>query len=478
MVVCGACRSTITKDADAARATGHMAAVVEDGSLVQIGTRGRKGVRTFNVVGRLRMQYDEGEWNEWYVLFDDGTDGWLSDASGQYAVMPRNDDPRLMAPLPAYDELQVGQAIKINGQLLTVSDRRESRCIGGEGELPIDAADGWDSRAADLRGGNAFATIDYSDAQPVIYSGSATERTEFTPGTLRRKEDIEAATGRYRGKTVPLDCPNCGGAITIVAAMATQVVCPSCSSLLDCSGDRTEIIEANKRVALFKTTVPLGTKGRIDGAEYQVIGIMRCEVPHDSSEPKWTEYLLLNPERGYLWLVETEDGWSKVKVCDEWPTKITDASVVYNGRGWPKQYEYGAKVEAVFGAFNWRVRKGDTVNVTDYQGPNRTLTREQSPEEITFSLAEPMHVSTIASGFKMPELAANAKSRAFASSMRASEKDELSDADHFSPLSVATYATIILFVVSASLTWGAIVLGLIAVWTPLLIMWNSGGDDL
>ncbi|WZB64528.1 hypothetical protein WJ970_28860 [Achromobacter xylosoxidans] len=35
------------------------------------------------------MRYDDGFWNEWYLWFEDGSDGWLSDASGQYAVTRR-----------------------------------------------------------------------------------------------------------------------------------------------------------------------------------------------------------------------------------------------------------------------------------------------------------------------------------------------------------------------------------------------------
>ncbi|WP_161786950.1 DUF4178 domain-containing protein [Noviluteimonas dokdonensis] len=471
MVVCAACRSTITKDADAARATGHMAAVIEDASPVQLRTRGSNGARKFTVVGRLRMAYGEGAWNEWYIAFDDGTDGWLSDASGQYAVLRRLPDSELKAPLPAYAKLSVGEPVQIGETWFLVSDRRESRCIGGEGELPVNAADGWTAHAADCRKGNAFATIDYSDGAPVAYVGMSANRTDLDKTTLRSNEDVAETTGRYRGNIMPLDCPNCGGAITIVAAMATQVVCPSCSSLLDCSGERTEIIEAHKRSATFKSTLPLGALGKFE-VDYRIIGIMRCDVPRDMTEPAWTEYLLFNPERGYLWLVETEEGWSRVTVSDEWPTSVTDNHVVFRGKPWPKLYEYGSKVTAVFGAFNWRVRKGDTSNVTDFRGTRETLTREQTAEEVTWSVAQPLHITKLATAFRMPELAAALQAKAIASAKRSpfSSDDDDSD-DQFNPLSIAAYASMALFVFSEALTWAAIFFGVIAVWAPLLILW-------
>jgi ribosomal protein S27E len=468
MVVCAACRSTITKDADAARVTGHLSAVVEDSSAVRIGTRGRNGPRKFTVVGRLRMQYPDGAWNEWYLLFDDGTDGWLSDASGQYAVTRRLEAPERDALIPAYEDVRVGDWVKLNGVQYTVCDRRKSRCIGGEGELPIDAADGWESRAADLRRAESFATIDYTDDAPVVYVGTATSRTDFDTATLRSNEEVEAATGRYRGKVLPLDCPNCGGAITIVAAMATQVVCPSCSSLLDCAGARIEIIEANKRLMRFESTLPLGAYANFD-AKYRVIGIMRCDVPLDRSEPAWTEYLLFNAQRGYLWLVETEDGWSKVRVSDEFPTAATDDFAVFRGRTWGKKYEYGAKVTDVVGAFNWRVRRGDVSNVVDYKSGAQTLTREQTSEEITYSLADPVHATQLATAFGKPELARTA--RKFTYEHDTSEDD---DEETWPPVAVASMATAFMFVLSADLAGSAIFVGLLAIWAPLAFAYWRG----
>jgi len=469
MVVCGACRSTITKDAGVAKTVGHMAAVVEDGTPVQIGTRGRHDQSVFQVVGRLRMEYDAGGWNEWYLLFDDGSDGWLSDASGQYAVTRRLRDAERVAPLPAYDDVRVGQPIKVGEALYIVSDRRESRCVGGEGELPVNAADGWSARAIDCRRARAFATVDYSDGAPVVYAGKATDRADFTPGTLRNQEEVLAATGRYRGQVLALDCPECGGAISIAVAMATQVVCQSCGSLLDCTGPRTEIIEANQRVARFKTTLPLGARGRFD-VEYTVIGAMRCSVPGDAEEPEWTEYLLFHPQRGYLWLVETVEGWQKVTVSDEWPAAIENTnSCTLRGAMWTKKYEYRARVESVFGAFNWRVRRGDVTRVTDYGRMRETLTREATDEEITWSIATKVSPTALALAF--PKVALPKPPPA--ARVRANDDDD--DAIS-SPVSVALMATMVLYVVSDNITWNALFLGAALIWAPLAISHFYGED--
>src|ERR1043165_6717676 len=80
MAVCEYCRSTLLKDAESVKDIGKMSEVLEDYSPIQINTSGVFQDRAFTVVGRIQLRYDAGFWNEWYVFFDDGTNGWLSDA--------------------------------------------------------------------------------------------------------------------------------------------------------------------------------------------------------------------------------------------------------------------------------------------------------------------------------------------------------------------------------------------------------------
>lgn len=465
MVVCGACRSTITRDAEAARRVGEMAEVVEDYSVIQLGTRGISAHRGFRVVGRLQMKYDAGSWNEWYVAFNDGTDGWLSDSGGQYAVTRRNAAPGAGVLLPAFDDVRVGQPLKVADVLHTVSDRRKARCVGGEGELPMVVGDGWEAHVVDARRGSTFITVDYSDSPPVIYSGTASARLSLQADTLRRKDEVEESAGRYRGRVLPLDCPNCAGRVSIAVAMATQVVCPSCGSLLDCTGARAEIIEAQRRVAKFNTTLALGARGRFE-AVYTIIGIMRCDVPDDSSEPSWVEYLLFHPEKGYQWLVETEDGWQRVKVCDEWPIITSESTCTYGGRTWVRTYQYRSRVTQVFGAFNWRVQRGDTGQVTDFVKDNYTLTREQADDEIVWSHATRVAETMVLNAFGLAApKPATRRRRAVASD----DEGEL--------LNVAIVATLVLVFLAETITFPALVFGIGLVWAPLAFLELSGRSD-
>src|ERR1700761_7371375 len=86
MAVCESCRSTLLKQGEAVERIGEMATVFEDYSPLQLGATGRYASRLFTLLGRIQLRYDAGYWTEWYAAFDDGTFGWLSDASGQYAI--------------------------------------------------------------------------------------------------------------------------------------------------------------------------------------------------------------------------------------------------------------------------------------------------------------------------------------------------------------------------------------------------------
>lgn len=98
MAVCGFCKSTLLRDGETLKDIGKMSAVLEDYARVQIGTSGRYQGRAFTVVGRIQLRYDAGFWNEWYALFDDGSDGWLAEASGQVTMTVASGRPADAVP--------------------------------------------------------------------------------------------------------------------------------------------------------------------------------------------------------------------------------------------------------------------------------------------------------------------------------------------------------------------------------------------
>jgi hypothetical protein len=186
IAVCGYCRATLMRRDLDVENVGTMAALVEDPTPLQLGAEGRyRGVH-FAVVGRIQVRWSEGRWNEWYVVFDDQRTGWLGDAGGEYSMAFPTE---VTEPVPAWEALRPGLAVTLGKVEYEVTDVRTAEVVGGEGELPFRVGGGWETASADLRtAGPRFATLDYSDDPPRVYTG---EIVEFDALGLRNLREIE-----------------------------------------------------------------------------------------------------------------------------------------------------------------------------------------------------------------------------------------------------------------------------------------------
>ncbi|KQV90101.1 hypothetical protein ASD15_25860 [Massilia sp. Root351] len=382
MAVCEYCNTRVLKDADAVKDLGKMSSVLEDYSPLQIGTSGVLGGRAFNVIGRIQLRYAAGMWNEWYLMFDDGATSWLGDSSGLYTVTAARETP---APLPAFDELQAGEMVRVGAERLMVSEVRTADCIGGQGELPFKVGDGWQAKVADFRRGGTFLTLDYSDGpEPVVYTGVSVTLEAMQCQLLRDDEQIQRSAGRYRGKLTALDCPSCGGAINYLPGQTANLLCPSCHAQIDAASPKAQVLAAGERVEKVGTTLSLGAEATINKQRYRVIGFM---VREDDEGSRWTEYLLSGARSGFTWLVETDDGWWRANVMPEWPAweRVGADTVMLDKIKYAKLYDYDARVVYAAGAFNWRVQVGDRVHVYEFEAGQTRLAAELSAEELTWS---------------------------------------------------------------------------------------------
>ncbi|QJE02142.1 DUF4178 domain-containing protein [Massilia forsythiae] len=379
--VCEFCRATVVKEAGAVRDLGRMADVLEDYSPIQLGSAGTFGQRAFTVVGRIQLRYDAGIWNEWFLLFDDGGDGWLGDSAGRYVVTVEREPG---AAWPAFDAIAVGRETDIGlGRAFIAAEKRTARCICGQGELPFRVGAGWEARVADFRRGGDFVTLDYSDGEtPQLYAGAAVTLDGLQCQLLRDDEAIRASAGRYRGRVDALSCPQCGTAIAWVPGVTANLVCQHCRSLLDASTPAVAVLAIGEQAQQQRFTIPLGSKGTVGGREVRVLGAMRRS---DDEGETWTEYLLHNPRAGFSWLVETGDGWWRADVMDTWPGTAGAVAVRLDGAAFTLMYQYRARVELALGAFHWRVRAGDTVQVSEYRHGQASLSSELNAEEYTWS---------------------------------------------------------------------------------------------
>ncbi|MBU0770603.1 MAG: DUF4178 domain-containing protein [Gammaproteobacteria bacterium] len=394
MAVCGYCHSSLLRDADSVRDVGRMAALVEDHSPLQVMSSGLFDGTPFTVVGRIQLRYDHGVWNEWYLLFDDGSDGWLGDFAGQF-VLTRPAGEASAPPL--FERVEAGARWSHGGRSWFAADIREAQCVAGEGELPFAVDARWTARVIDYRSENEFLTLDYSGAAPVVYRGRAVTLAQLQAQHLRDADDVSARAGRLEGRVEQLDCPACGAAITLVPGMTQHLTCPSCTSQVTASASQAEVLERHEADRLrVGASIQAGEVMRIDDRVWRVLGWLRCAVPDDASEPDWYEYLLFCPQHGFSWLIETTTGWQRARTLDRWPSTFSDSAALLDGQRYTRRYLYRSEIRQVCGAFTWRARAGDSTDVGEYVHGASVLNVERSAHEMSWSLAEPVSADTVA----------------------------------------------------------------------------------
>lgn len=184
--VCPYCRSILVRtDVDLTK-VGEAADLPVDSSPIQLGVEGIYRNQAFVVVGRIVYEYELGAWNEWHLVFNDNTSGWLSDAQLEYAVSMLSDAGQA---LPEANAVARGQRLQFHGVALSVTTLTRAHYRGVEGDLPFQYWDKADVLFADLRGADArFGTIDYSEAPPLLFLGEAVEFEDLRMSRLREFE--------------------------------------------------------------------------------------------------------------------------------------------------------------------------------------------------------------------------------------------------------------------------------------------------
>jgi hypothetical protein len=191
--VCEYCQTILVRSGDTVEPVGKAASLPFDVSPIRIGTMGTFDGVGFTVIGRVRWGWTDGSWNEWLMLFDDGTDAWLGEAMGSYMLTrarPLSEiRARAVQQLAYGEKVPIGTEAQIDGEVFIVSDSRAATCLAAEGELPFKAPAGWTIHSTDFRSASgACASLQKDGDQADFYVGRYVTQDELKPHYLREIE--------------------------------------------------------------------------------------------------------------------------------------------------------------------------------------------------------------------------------------------------------------------------------------------------
>src|SRR5713101_6965777 len=177
-------------------------------------------------------------------------------------------------------------------------------------------------------------------------------------------------SGPPKPQAKALNCPKCGAAIVLRSfGQAVTVVCSSCRSILDAKDPNLAILQQfESKTRDVKPLIPLGTRGKLRGTDYEVIGFQRRSALIDGITYYWHEYVLFNPYKGIRYLSEYNGHWNDISICKTLPTTEFGGAAIANylGETYKHFQSADANTDFVLGEFPWQVRVGEQAAVTDY----------------------------------------------------------------------------------------------------------------
>ncbi len=202
-------------------------------------------------------------------------------------------------------------------------------------------------------------------------------------------------------------CPSCGAAVVLHAAGATlTAACSACGAICDNTNGTYTLVSKSLAKQTIRPAIALGTKGKLRGQLYQVIGFM-VRSEENYPDQAWAEYLLYNPYLGFAWLSVYNGHWTLYKTTKNQPKMLPNRrSYTFHGETYSVFHNATAVVRYVIGEFYWQVRSGEKVKTLDAIHPPHIISRELSDGENVWSFGDYIRIDEIKAAFNPSPLIA------------------------------------------------------------------------
>ncbi|NWF54327.1 MAG: DUF4178 domain-containing protein [Syntrophaceae bacterium] len=198
-----------------------------------------------------------------------------------------------------------------------------------------------------------------------------------------------------------LKCSGCGNSLTLRGMERTEsVACEACGSVIDLTDENLRIISTFQSRVRYKPIIPLGSRGKLRGDLFEVIGYLRRAVTVEGVDYEWSEYLLFNPYKGFRWLSEYNGHWNFLKSTNQLPRTKGDG-VKYLDKTFLHFQTAESRVVYVLGEFYWKVQAGESCRFSDYIAPPLILSKEQTARETDWSIGEYLEPESLRSAFQL-----------------------------------------------------------------------------
>ncbi len=400
MLVCEYCNTVVYWDDETTLKMGAQSILPEADTRLFMHATGKLMDRGYEVVGRLRYDHGRGSWDEWYLQMDDGGVAWLSEDERELSL---EQAAQIDGAPPPPDQLSIGSMITIEEVGYSVRELGQATCIGGEGQLPFTILPDERYPYADLvsMDGTRFATLEYDEGTtPHAFAGHVLNHQQLTI----EDERPPSTAGGHEGKHIK--CPNCDAPIEVTGEREVQTQsCEYCGAQNDLTGAQARVMAVNPEGLEQAFVFTIGQAGTFKGQPYEVCGRMIYE---DYEGYRSLEYLLYNPEDGYLWLAEENGHYVLNQPTQQAPNRdpfhLSPHAPVTAGDTRFQFYESGTtRMIFVDGALPWLAKSGDTFQYADLVAPPRMLGVESDGKEIEYFFGTYMTPAEVYGAFNLED---------------------------------------------------------------------------